>query len=100
MTNDELACLTLGRLRGMNGVTQRELSFIMLLRGLSDPRIAGLREMPQSFSIKLHSETQVSGCLGMSGGGSPRHAQQGRLEEFGLWHAQLMPKSGGGVIII
>ena len=24
--------------------------------------------MPQSFSIKLHSETQVSGRLGMSGG--------------------------------
>ena len=30
--------------------------------------------MPRSFSIKLHSETQVSGGLGMSGGGSPRHA--------------------------
>ena len=29
--------------------------------------------MPQSFSIKLHSETQVSGRLGMSGGISPRH---------------------------
>ena len=32
-------------------------------------------EMPQSFSIKLHSEAQVSGSLGMSGGISPRHAQ-------------------------
>ena len=35
--------------------------------------------MPRSFGIKLHSETQVSGRLGMSGGGggeeSPRHAQ-------------------------
>ena len=30
--------------------------------------------MPQSFSIKLHSETQVSGHLGMSGGIYPRHA--------------------------
>ena len=29
--------------------------------------------MPQSFIIKLYSETQVSGCLGMSGGISPRH---------------------------
>ena len=50
----------------MNGVTQREWSFLLLLRGLSDPRIAELREMPQSFIIKLYSETQVSGCLGMS----------------------------------
>ena len=58
----------------MNGVTQRELSFLLLLWGLSDPRIAELREMPGCFSIKLHSETQVSGRLGMSGGRSPRHA--------------------------
>ena len=51
----------------MNGVTQKELSFLLLLWGLSDPRIAELREMPRCFSIKLHSETQVSGvwaCLG------------------------------------
>ena len=40
----------------MNRVTQRELSFLLLLWGLSDPRIAELREMPWSFSIKLHSE--------------------------------------------
>ena len=59
----------------MNGVTQRELSFLLLLWGLSDTRIAELREMPQSFSIKLHSETQVFSRLGMSGGRSPRHAQ-------------------------
>ena len=59
----------------MNGVTQRELSFLFLLWGLSDPRIAELREMPRIFSIKLHSETQVSGRLGMSGGKSPRHGQ-------------------------
>ena len=31
--------------------------------------------MPQSFSIKLHSETQVSGRLGMSAGKSHRHVQ-------------------------
>ena len=31
--------------------------------------------MPRCFSIKLHSETQVSGRLGMSGVRSPRHAQ-------------------------
>ena len=59
----------------MNGVTQREWSFLLLLWGLSDPRIAELREMPQSFIIKLYSETQVSSRLGMSGGISPRHAQ-------------------------
>ena len=41
---------------------------------LSDPRIAEQREMPLWFSIKLHSETQVSGRLGMAGGRSPRHA--------------------------
>ena len=58
-----------------NGITQRELSFLLLLWGLSDPRITEFREMPRGFSIKLHSETQVSSRLGMSGGRSPRHAQ-------------------------
>ena len=67
--------MTLGLSRGIIGVTQREWSFLLLLWRLSDPRIAELREMPQSFSIKLHSKTQVSGGLGMSGGISPRHAQ-------------------------
>ena len=52
-----------------------ELAFPLFLWGLSDPRIAELREMPRSFSSKLHSETQVSGRLGMSGGRSPRHSQ-------------------------
>ena len=45
-----------------------DLPFLLLLWhvwGLSDPRIAELRKMPQSFSIKLHSETQVSGRLGV-----------------------------------
>ena len=42
-----------------------------LLWGLSDPRIAELCEMPRSFSVKLHSETQFSSCLGMAGGESP-----------------------------
>ena len=59
----------------MNVVIQREWSFLLSLWGLSDPRIAELREMPRCFSIKLHSETQISGRLGMSGGRSPRHAQ-------------------------
>ena len=46
-----------------------ELPFLLLIWGLSNQRIAELREMPRSFSIKLHIETQVSGRLGMSGGG-------------------------------
>ena len=62
------ACLTLGLSRVMNGVIQRELSFLLLLWGLSEPRIAEQREMPRSFSIKLHSETQVSSHLGISVG--------------------------------
>ena len=49
-----------------------ELPFLLLLWGLSDPRIAELCKMPRCFSIKLHSETQVSGRLGMSRGRSPR----------------------------
>ena len=81
--------------RGMNGVTQREWSFLLLLWGLSDPRIAELREMPQSFSIKLHSETQVSGRLGMSGGTSPRHAQNPlsgeRRKTLSITHHALSP---------
>ena len=58
-----------------------ELSFLLLFWGLSDSRIAELRKMPQSFSNKFLSETQVSGCLGMSEGRSPRHAQNPLLGE-------------------
>ena len=79
----------------MNGVTQREWSFLLLLWGLSDPRIAELREMPQSFIIKLYSETQVSGRLGMSGGISPRHAQNPlsgeRRKTLSITHHALSP---------
>ena len=82
-----IACLTLGLSRGMNGVTQRELSYLLLLWGLSDPRIAELREMQWSFSIKLHSETQVSGRLGMSGSRSHRHAQNPLLGEQRKTHS-------------
>ena len=35
-----------------------ELPFLLLLRGLSDLRIAELHQMQGSFSIKLHSECQ------------------------------------------
>ena len=56
MQQPAIACLTLCLSRGMNGVIQRELSFLLLLWGLSDPRIMELRKMPQSFSIKLHRE--------------------------------------------
>ena len=79
----------------MNGVTQREWSLLLLLWGLSDPRIAELREMPQSFIIKLYSETQVSGRLGMSGGISPRHAQNPlsgeRRKTLSITHHALSP---------
>ena len=37
--------------------------------------MAGSTRIPHWFIIKLYSETQVSGRLGMSGGISPRHAQ-------------------------
>ena len=52
-----------------------ELPFLLFLWGLSDPKIAELRETPRSFSIKLHNETQVSGrlgCLGVCPLGMPR----------------------------
>ena len=79
----------------MNGVTQREWSFLLLLWGLSDPRIAELRKMPKSFIIKLYSETQVSGRLGMSGGISPRHAQNPlsgeRRKTLSITHHALSP---------
>ena len=79
----------------MNGVIQRELSFLLLLWGLSDQRMAELCEMPRCFSIKLHSETQVSGHLGMSGGRSPRHAQNPlpgeRRKTLSITHHTLSP---------
>ena len=40
---------------------------LLLLCGLSDPRITEVCERPRCFSIKLHSETQVSERLGRSG---------------------------------
>ena len=87
--------MTLSLSRGMNEVTQRELSFLSLLWGLFDPRIAELREMPRSFSIKLHSETKVSDRLGMSGGRSPRHAQNPlsgeRRKRLSITHHALSP---------
>ena len=77
------------------GVTQREWSFLLLLWGISDPRIAEMREMPQSFSFKLHSETQISGRLGMSVGISPRHAQNPlsgeRRKTLSITHHVLSP---------
>ena len=55
----ETLCVSLG----MNEVNNPCYS-----RGLDDPRIAELCKMTRSFSIKLHSATQVSSHLGMSGG--------------------------------
>ena len=52
-------------------------------------------EMLRSFSIKLHSETQVSGRLGMSGGRSSRHAQNPlsgeRRKTLSITHHALSP---------
>ena len=79
----------------MNEVTQRERSFLLLLWGLSDPRIAELRKMPKSFIIKLYSKTKVSGRLGMSGGISSRHAQNPlsgeRRKTLSITHHALSP---------
>ena len=45
-----------------------------------------------SFSIKLHSETQISRRLGVSGGRSPRHAQNGKQrKKFSITHHALPP---------
>ena len=53
--------------------------------------------MPRSFSIKLHSETQIFGRLGMSGGRSPRHAQNPlsgeRRKTLSITHHALSPPS-------
>ena len=67
-----IACLmTLGLSRGINGVTLP----IVTLGTIRPEDIAELRKMPRGFSTKLHSESQVSNGLGMSGGRSRRHAQ-------------------------
>ena len=54
-----------------------------------------LRKMPKSFINKLYSETQVSGRLGMSGGISPRHAQNPlsgeRRKTLSITHHALSP---------
>ena len=54
-----------------------------------------LHEMPRSFSIKLHSETQVSGRLCMSGVRSPRYAQNRlsgvRRKTLSITHHALSP---------
>ena len=50
---------------------------------------------PRIFSNKLHSETQVSSRLGMSGGRSPRHAQNPlsgeRRKTLSITHHALSP---------
>ena len=56
-------------------IKKQVFPFLLLLWGLSDPRIAELCKMPRSLSFKLHSETQVNGRSGMSRAKSPGHAQ-------------------------
>ena len=72
-----------------------ELPFLLLLWRPSDPMITELHKVPRSFSIKLHSKTQVSGRLGMFRGRSPRHAQNSLLGErritLSITHHALSP---------
>ena len=49
----------------MNGVT-------LPIVTLGTIQIAELRDLPRSFNIKLHSESQVSGCLGVDPLDMPR----------------------------
>ena len=58
--------LALGLLRGMHGVT---LPIVTL--GTIRPEDSGAARNATSFSIKLHSETQVSGRLGLCLGVNP-----------------------------
>ena len=68
------------------------------------PEDSELRKMPQSFIIKLYSETQVSGRLGMSGGISPRHAQNPlsgeRRKTLSITHHALSPPPSHHLYII
>ena len=72
-----------------------ELPFLWLLWGLSDQKISELCEMPWSFNIKFHSETQVCCRLDMPGGRSPRHAQNPLVGEqrktLSITHHALSP---------
>ena len=85
----------------MSGVNN---PLLLLLWGLSNPRIVELCKMSRSFSIKLHSETQVSGSLSMSGGKSPRHAQNAflgkRRKTLSITHHALSPPPSHHLYII
>ena len=65
-----MECLTLGLSQGMNCVT-----FPIFTPETIRPGIVGLREMPMSFSIKLHSAPKsltVWACLGVDPLDMPR----------------------------
>ena len=59
-----------GLSRGMSYPERVILPIVTL--GTIDVRIAELREMARSFSIRLHSETRVSGGLGVDPLDMPR----------------------------
>ena len=63
--------------------------------GTIRPEDSGAARNATSFIIKLYSETQVSGRLGMSGGISPRHAQNPlsgeRRKTLSITHHALSP---------
>ena len=64
-----IECWTLGLSRGMNSVTPAIVTL-----GTIRPEDSGVVQNA-SFSINLHSETQVLGRLGMSASKSHRHVQ-------------------------
>ena len=63
--------------------------------GTIRPEDSGAARNATSFIIKLYSETQVSGRLGLSGGISPRHAQNPlsgeRRKTLSITHHALSP---------
>ena len=79
--------LTLGLSRGMNGV-----SLPIVTLGTIRPKDSGTA---RNATAKLHSETQVSGRLGMSEGWSPRHTQNPlsgeRRKTLSITHHALSP---------
>ena len=72
-----------------------EYHYLLCCPQFSHERTKYLDSKFWSFTIKLHSESQVSGRLGMSGGRSPRHAQNPlsgeRRKTLSITHHALSP---------
>ena len=65
-------------------------SYIVTL-GTIQPDDSGAMRNTTVLSIKLHSETQDSGRLGISGGGSPRHYRASKEKTLSITHHALLP---------